>query len=303
MDLWDGLANRKESKMLRILSFCSVALLGLSQLASAASISAVLMPAYTALGPALPGGDPSDVTGHIIRTADISTSNFYRGTISPYTTAPALQTVAFVNLDLDGGVALVRTDVSRQENVGATGRTRIALTTYANYYSGGGTSTGGAVISYVVNNKGFWEFTLDGNYTWSIEDTDPTTRGLPNKNFRTYNFVKVQGATETLLAANTTGTGSLSPSGGTTEIGSGVYRLYYHHYDSGIYPNTPAAPPDPAPLVNSVDLNIFFTLKSENGGGGGTGVVPEPASMAVFGLLGVGTVIAKWRRKKLQLAS
>jgi hypothetical protein len=280
--------------MLRILSFCSVALLGLSQLASAASISAVLMPAYTALGS---GG--SDVTGLITRTADGSTSNFYEGTIDPYTTAPALQRVAFVNLNLDGGVALVRTDVSRQENVGATGRTRIALTTYANYYAGsGGTSTGGAVISYVVNNKGFWEFTLDGNYTWSIEDTDPATRGLPNNNFRTYNFVKVQGATETSLAANTTGTGSLSPSGGTTEIGSGVYRLYYHHYDSGIYPNTPVAPPNPAPLVNSVDLNIFFTLKSENGGGGGTGVVPEPASMAVFGLLGVGTVIAKWRRKK-----
>jgi hypothetical protein len=285
--------------MLRILSFCSVALLGLSQLASAASISAVLMPAYTALGS---GG--SDVTGLISRTADGSTSNFYEGTIDPYTTAPALQRVAFVNLNLDGGVALVRTDVSRQENVGATGRTRIALTTYANYYAGsGGTSTGGAVISYVVNNKGFWEFTLDGNYTWSIEDTDPATRGLPNKNFRTYNFVKVQGATETSLAANTTGTGSLSPSGGTTEIGSGVYRLYYHHYDSGIYPNTPVAPPNPAPLVNSVDLNIFFTLKSENGGGGGTGVVPEPASMAVFGLLGVGSVVAKWRRKKLQLAS
>ena len=285
--------------MLRILSFCSVALLGLSQLASAASISAVLMPAYTALGS---GG--SDVTGLITRTADGSTSNFYEGTIDPYTTAPALQRVAFVNLNLDGGVALVRTDVSRQENVGATGRTRIALTTYANYYAGsGGTSTGGAVISYVVNNKGFWEFTLDGNYTWSIEDTDPATRGLPNNNFRTYNFVKVQGATETSLAANTTGKGSLSPSGGTTEIGSGVYRLYYHHYDSNIYSNAPANPPSPDPLVNSVDLNIFFTLKSENGGGGGTGVVPEPASMAVFGLLGVGSVVAKWRRKKLQLAS
>jgi hypothetical protein len=272
--------------MLRILSFCSVALLGLSQLASAASISAVLMPAYTALGS---GG--SDVTGLITRTADGSTSNFYEGTIAPYTTAPALQTVAFVNLTLDGGVALVRTDVSRQENVGATGRTRIALTTYANYYEGsGGNSTGGAVISYVVNNKGFWEFTLDGNYTWSIEDTDPTTRGLPDNNFRTYNFVKVQGATETSLAANTTGTGSLNPSGGTTEIGSGVYRLYYHQYDSSVYSGS---------MVNSVDLNIFFTLQSQTT----PGAVPEPTSVAVFGLLGVGSVVAKWRRKKLQLAS
>jgi hypothetical protein len=281
MDKWDGLANRKESKMLRILSFCSVALLGLTQLASAASISAVLMPAYTAQGS---GG--SDVTGLISRTADGVASDFYEGSIAPYTDAPALQTVTFVNLNLNGGVALVRTDVSRQENVGATGRTRIALTTYANFYAGsGGVITGGNAVSFVVNNKGFWEFTLDGNYTWRIEDTDPATRGLPDNNFRTYNFVKVQGATETSLAANTTGKGSLNPSGGTTAIGSGVYRLYYHQYDSSIYLGS---------MVNSVDLDIFFTLQSQTP----PGAVPEPASMAVFGLLGVGTVIAKWRRKK-----
>jgi hypothetical protein len=267
--------------MLRILSFCSVALLGLTQLASAASISAVLMPAYTAQGS---GG--SDVTGLISRTADGVASDFYEGSIAPYTDAPALQTVTFVNLNLNGGVALVRTDVSRQENVGATGRTRIALTTYANFYAGsGGVITGGNAVSFVVNNKGFWEFTLDGNYTWRIEDTDPATRGLPDNNFRTYNFVKVQGATETSLAANTTGKGSLNPSGGTTAIGSGVYRLYYHQYDSSIYLGS---------MVNSVDLDIFFTLQSQTP----PGAVPEPASMAVFGLLGVGTVIAKWRRKK-----
>ena len=267
--------------MLRFFSFCSAALLGLSQLASAASISAVLNAGYTGLGT---GG--SDVPGLISRTQDGSTSNFYEGSIDPYTTAPLLQTVTFVNLNLDGGVALVRTDVSRQENVGASGRTRIALTTYANYYAGsGGISTGGAVVSYVVNNKGYWEFTLDGNYTWSIEDTDPATRGLPNNNFRTYDFVKVQGVTETSLAANTTGKGSLSPSGGTTAIGSGVYRLYYHQYDSSIYSGS---------MVNSVDLNIFFTLQSQTT----PGAVPEPASMAVFGLLGVGSVVAKWRRKK-----
>jgi hypothetical protein len=47
-------------------------------------------------------------------------------------------------------------------------------------------------------------------------------------------------------------------------------------------------------MVNSVDLDIFFTLQSQTP----PGAVPEPASMAVFGLLGVGTVIAKWRRKK-----
>jgi hypothetical protein len=276
--------------MLRVSSFLSVALLGLSQLASAASISAVLNGSYTALGP---GG--ADVSGLIERTEGGSTLLIYRGTIAPYTNAPALQTVTFVNEFPDGskgGVALVRTDVSRQENVGATGRTRTALTTYANFYQGSATNTNGGA-TYVVNNKGYWEFTLNGNYTWSIEDSNPANSGLANNNYRTYNFVRVVGGSETSLAGNPTGKGSLNPSSGSTEIGSGVYRLYYHHYDSSLYTGS---------TVNSVDLDIFFTFKSESGGGG-TGVVPEPASIAVFGLLGVGSAVAKWRRKKLQSAS
>jgi hypothetical protein len=47
---------------------------------------------------------------------------------------------------------------------------------------------------------------------------------------------------------------------------------------------------------NSTNLDIRFDLVSEDGGG--AGVVPEPSSVAVFGLLGIGSAIAKWRRKK-----
>jgi hypothetical protein len=45
-------------------------------------------------------------------------------------------------------------------------------------------------------------------------------------------------------------------------------------------------------LIGGTNLNIFFTFKSED-----DGVVPEPGSLAVFGLLGLSGALAKWRRK------
>ncbi|MFM7930436.1 MAG: PEP-CTERM sorting domain-containing protein, partial [Pirellula sp.] len=74
--------------------------------------------------------------------------------------------------------------------------------------------------------------------------------------------------------------------------GSGTYRLYYDHSDTNKY--TQAA--------NATNLDILFTFKSEDGGGGG-GVVPEPSLVAVFGLLSLGSAVAKWRRKRSQLAA
>lgn len=270
--------------MLRWMLFGCVALLGLSEVASAATISAVLMPYY-----ADSNGDVT-LTGYVTRKESGALSEFYAGPITTSVPVATLSTSVFVNLPLDGGIALVRTDISRQAVSGAT---RVALTTYANFYPGsGGTSVGGSVIDYVVNNRAYWEFELVGNYDWRIEDTDPATRGIGSKNFRTYDFVKVTGATETSLAKNVTGKGSLNPQG-TAEIGSGTYRLYFHHYDSSVYTD--------GTMVNSVDLNIFFTLKSEDTGS--SGVVPEPSSVAVFGLLSLGGAVAKWRRKKLQPAA
>jgi hypothetical protein len=46
--------------------------------------------------------------------------------------------------------------------------------------------------------------------------------------------------------------------------------------------------------TGSTNLDIFFTFQSEDS----SGVVPEPTSLAVFGLLGIGGAVAKWRRKK-----
>ncbi|MFM8188540.1 MAG: PEP-CTERM sorting domain-containing protein, partial [Pirellula sp.] len=112
---------------------------------------------------------------------------------------------------------------------------------------------------------------------------------------RTFRFVKVNGGVESApIVINSLGTGSTNPSG--TNLTSGTYRLWYEHYDPKIR-NSNVVPPDTTLKVNSTNLDIRFDLVSEDGGGG-TGVVPEPSSVAVFGLLGIGSAIAKWRRKK-----
>ncbi|MFM9063143.1 MAG: PEP-CTERM sorting domain-containing protein, partial [Pirellula sp.] len=111
-------------------------------------------------------------------------------------------------------------------------------------------------------------------------------------NKRTFQFVRVSGGVELPpLASNDVGTGSSSISS-TTDIGSGTYRLHYDHTDKFLF--------DPG-KDNATNLNIAFTFKSEGGSGGG--VVPEPSSVAVFGLLSLGSAVAKWRRKRSQLAA
>jgi len=248
----------------RYLHICFLLLMGNTGIASAAAISAVLKPGYA-----------GDLTGLISRTSQGVQSDHYDGPIAPWN-PPNFQTVVFVNYNVDGGVALVRTDVSRQDN---SGTTKLALTTYSNMYFANSVSTGNA--TYLVNNRAYWEFVIDGNYDWEIRDTDPLIRRPVNR--RTYEFVKVQGTSESTIFANSLGTGSLNPKG-SAQIGSGVYRLYFHHFDSAIYNLTTGE-------VNSVDLDIYFTLKSEGA------VVPEPSSLAVFGALGLSGLISRWRRK------
>lgn len=159
---------------MRSLYVCLILLIGNTGIASAAAISAVLKPGY-----------PGDLTGLISRTSEGVQSDHYDGPITPWN-PPSFQTVVFVNYNVDGGVALVRTDVSRQDNSGST---RIALTTYSNMYFENSVSTGNA--TYLVNNNAYWEFVIDGNYDWEIRDTDPLIRSSFNR--RTYEFVKVQG--------------------------------------------------------------------------------------------------------------
>ncbi len=249
---------------MRSLYVCLILLIGNTGISSAAAISAVLKPGY-----------PGDLTGLISRTSEGVQSDHYDGPITPWN-PPSFQTVVFVNYNVDGGVALVRTDVSRQDNSGST---RLALTTYSNMYFANSVSTGNA--TYLVNNNAYWEFVIDGNYDWEIRDTDPLIRSSFNR--RTYEFVKVQGGAESTIFANSIGTGSLNPKG-SSQIGSGVYRLHFHHFDSAIYNLTTGE-------VNSVDLDMHFTLKSEGG------VVPEPSSLAVFGALGLSGLVCRWRRK------
>ena len=269
--------------MLKSVVFGCVALFGLSGVASAATISAVLKAGY-----------PNDLTGKIERTVDGDTTVYNEGPIGAWDQDPdVIVTVVNVNKSLDGGIALVRTDV----NLNLNGpEVTYKLTTYAAMYtpggnpisvpSGSGTSTSTSAVSFLVNNKAYWDFTIDGNYDWRIRDTDPLADTETNR--RTYRFVKLVNGNEVNIYSNSVGTGAFSPQG-QAEIGSGIYRLYFHHFDSGLLRLSTGD-------VNSVDLDITFTFKSEDN----NSVVPEPSSVAVFGLLGVGSAIAKWRRKKLQ---
>ena len=90
----------------------------------------------------------------------------------------------------------------------------------------------------------------------------------------------------TANSMNSTGSGIVNPSG--VNLSSGIYRLRYNHFD-------PELKAIGSSLVNSINLDISFVFQSEDAGGG---AVPEPTSVAVFGLLGLGGAVAKWRRKK-----
>jgi hypothetical protein len=273
--------------MLRWMMFGFVALFGLTEVASAATISAVLKAGYA-----------NDLTGKIERTVDGSTEVYNEGPIGTWDQLPnQIVTVVNVNKDLDGGIALVRSDV----NLTFSGPSvTYKLTTYAAMYtpggnpvsvpSGSGANLSTSAVSYLVNNSAFWEFGIDGNFDWSIRDTNPNATITTNR--RTYDFKKVVNGVEDSIFANETGTGALNPTD-NAEIGSGIYRLYFHHFDSGLLRLNTGD-------VNSVDLDITFTFKSDDNN---NGVVPEPSSVAVFGLLSLGGAVAKWRRKKSQLAA
>ncbi len=266
--------------MLRFFSFCFAALLGLSQLASAASISAVLMPTFA------DGNGNTTLTGYYQRDVpNLGTSQGFFGPIIP----PDVNgMIVKESVQLSDGIASVRTDLN---TLVQTGKQTFKLTTYAWFQYDPGV-TGGAVVSDTyVQNRAYLEFSINGNYDWSILGSDPAVSSLGSDNRRSYKFVSVDGSNNETIIHQNTGFGVTNPSG-TTEIGSGTYRLYFDHSDTYKYTER----------ANAVNLDIAFTFKSEAGGGGG-GVVPEPSSIAVFGLLSIGSAVAKWRRKKLQLAS
>ena len=260
---------------MRIFLLCFAVLGGLSQLAPAATISAVL---NLNAGASNPGQASYSATVQDFGAiADVGS-----GVGVPPSGVGAVVLVDDVSVPLDANTrAHVRTDASRVDPTG-TQNVQIYLTTYAYFqFVDANAVTSGA--DYSVTNRAHWDFQVNGNYNWSISDQIPQFTGAK----RTFSFEKI-GAGGSVLASDNVGSGGTNPSG---TLGSGTYRLFYTHTNSD-YTGTLLNPTqNPS---GSTNLNIFFTFQSEDS----SGVVPEPTSVAVFGLLGIGSAVAKWRRKK-----
>lgn len=262
---------------LGLLLFASMA-----QVACAATISAVLKPGYT-------DNSSNGFAGKVVETTLGSPAEIFFGTLKNWS-PPAYDILVELDQPLASGKGTVRTDVSQIGTLAANNFVRYNLTTYSQLYTPGAVAPGTATSVY---NSAYWEITINGVFNWQIFDQDPQLRDPSNSdlnlNTRTFRFVKVVGGVESSpIASNLVGTGSLNPSG--TNLTSGTYRLWYEHYDPKVRNS------NDFPLKeNSTNLDIRFDLVSEDGG---AGVVPEPSSVAVFGLLGIGSAIAKWRRKK-----
>jgi hypothetical protein len=266
------LGNLDGVKEMRAIFLALVVMGGLSELATAATISAVLKPSFV-------DSNSNPFPGKITTSNNSGTTDTYFGSIAPWT-PPNFTILLNTTQDVGSGKAVIRTDVS--QNGSPSGTTTFLLTSYSEFFTPGGTALAD-IIS--VRNSAYWEFTVNGIYNWNIADQNP--EHLLMGNTRTFEFVKVNGNTETLVSANSfnsTGTGTVNPTG--VNLSSGIYRLRYNHFDPVLKVlNTPS--------VNSINLDITFTFQSED-----NNAVPEPTSVAVFGLLGLGGAVAKWRRKK-----
>ncbi|MCY3007278.1 MAG: PEP-CTERM sorting domain-containing protein [Planctomycetota bacterium] len=263
---------------MRVILFCLIMLGGLSQSANAATISAVLNLNTGASNPGQASYGPTvQDFGAIVDAGSgvgVPPSNGVNGGVV------SLIPDAFVSLDANTkahvGADARRLDPASTQNV------QIYLTTYA-YFQVVDANAVTSGADYSVTNRAHWDFQVNGNYNWSISDQIPQFTGAK----RTFSFEKI-GAGGSVLASDNVGSGGTNPSG---TLGSGTYRLFYTHTNSD-YAGT-LLDPTGNPR-GSTNLNIFFTFQSEDS----SGVVPEPTSVAVFGLLGIGSAIAKWRRKK-----
>lgn len=277
------MADRKESnEMARCFGLGLLLFASMAQVACAATISAVLKPGYT-------DNSSNGFAGKVVETTLGSPAEIFFGTLKNWS-PPAYDILVELDQPLASGKGTVRTDVSQIGTLVANNFVRYNLTTYSQLYTPGAVAPGTPTSVY---NSAYWEITINGVFNWQIFDQDPQIRDPSNSdlnlNTRTFRFVKVVGGVESSpIASNLVGTGSLNPSG--TNLTSGTYRLWYEHYDAKVRNS------NDFPLKeNSTNLDIRFDLVSEDGG---AGVVPEPSSVAVFGLLGIGSAIAKWRRKK-----
>jgi hypothetical protein len=237
---------------------------GLSQLAPAATISSVLKLNSGASNPGL-------------ATDGVVVQNFgaITGTGVPPSNGGVVGLIPGASVSLDGTkTAHVKADARRADPIN-TQNVEVYLTTYAYFNQ---VPTAGA---YRVTNSAHWEFEVNGNYAWRIEAQAPQFTGAR----RTFSFEKVGGP---VLASDSVGSGAKIEAG---TLSSGTYRLFYTHTNGDFDGSLVSAGQNPN---GSTNLDIYFTFQSEDS----SGAVPEPTSLAVFGLLGIGGAVAKWRRKK-----
>jgi hypothetical protein len=237
---------------------------GLSQLAPAATISSVLKLNSGASNPGL-------------ATDGVVVQNFgaITGTGVPPSNGGVVGLIPGASVSLDGTkTAHVKADARRADPIN-TQNVEVYLTTYAYFNQ---VPTAGA---FRVTNSAHWEFEVNGNYAWRIEAQAPQFTGAR----RTFSFEKVGGP---VLASDSVGSGAKIEAG---TLSSGTYRLFYTHTNGDFDGSLVSAGQNPN---GSTNLDIYFTFQSEDS----SGAVPEPTSLAVFGLLGIGGAVAKWRRKK-----
>jgi hypothetical protein len=242
---------------------CLSALLGLSHVAHCASISAIMGGGFTGGKPGqfLSEYNPADQTG--IQGAIFGTEN-----------SNPIPDDSGVYIDWMKGESLVTTDkkvfVSTTVRRSGTSFFTTTQSWFDQNFSG--------VVKPMVQLNGFWEFTVQGNYSYTITGQAPQIAGAVRK----YDFVKVGVGS---LSQDSVGTGATTRTG---MVSSGTYRLIFDHRNF-----TPAAIGPEGNVIGGTNLDIAFTFDSED-----NNPVPEPTSVAVFGLLGLGGAVAKWRRKK-----
>jgi hypothetical protein len=252
---------------MRVLLGFFLALVGLIDLADGASISAVL-------GGNRAGGFAGEAYLNYTDQSNIGSSQGQFASV-PLAGPPDDNVVRtkFINgsfaFGTSGNDGVVETTVRRQGY-------NFFTTTHAYFVPSSGFVGG---TKPMVVNSAYWEFTIDGIFDYEIKAQAPQITG----NIRPYRFEKVGSG---VIVQDSTGTSATTLNG--TNISSGTYRLYYDHFNFS--PNTSGPGGN---TIGGTNLDISFTFKGED-----NTVVPEPSSVAVFGLLSISSAIAKWRRKK-----
>jgi hypothetical protein len=252
---------------MKIVILCLSALLGLSHVAHSASISAIL-------GGGLAGGSPGQTYTQYLPASGTGIAGPVFGTVNTNTVPD------------DNNVYTGR--MTGEYNFNGTDRGYVSTTVRRNGTNFFTTTQSWFDQSFptslapMVQLKGFWEFTVQGNYSYTIAGQAPQINGAVRK----YEFVKV--GANGVLNQDSVGTGATTLTG---TVSSGTYRLIFDHRNFSPGVSGPTQPTNN--VIGGTNLNIAFTFQSED-----NNPVPEPTSLAVFGLLGLGGAVAKWRRKK-----